>query len=145
MSGYVILIVWAWLIARSRTLTSKLLRFTFCIAAVWNAWLQASLTVMDTTITRYGVPDMPDTAVENRGLETDARGCSSTVRTGSGQAAGNMQSSLLKSRAGGHGYDFSGSFEQTRRVRFKFGGHSLAVEATLAKLFESLTVECRQV
>ncbi|CAI7995954.1 MLX-interacting protein [Geodia barretti] len=42
----------------------------------------------------------------------------------------------------GGGYDFSGSYEQTRRVRFKFGVHSLAVEATLAKLFESLTMEC---
>jgi hypothetical protein len=45
--------------------------------------------------------------------------------------------------AEGGGYDFSGSYEQTRRVRFKFGAHSLAVEATLAKLFESLTMECR--
>ena len=44
---------------------------------------------------------------------------------------------------GGGGYDFSGSYDQTRRVRFKFGVHSLAVEATLAKLFESLTMECR--
>lgn len=48
--------------------------------------------------------------------------------------------------ASGRGYDFSTSFEQTRRVRFNFGGRgsqSLAVDATLAKLFESLTMECR--
>ena len=48
-----------------------------------------------------------------------------------------------KEGEGGSGYDFSDSYEQRRRVRFKFGVHSLAVEATLAKLFESLTVECR--
>lgn len=49
-------------------------------------------------------------------------------------------------KASGRGYDFSTSFEQTRRVRFNFGvrgSQSLAVDATLAKLFESLTVECR--
>ena len=55
--------------------------------------------------------------------------------------------SLLKAKpVGASGYDFSKSFEQTRRVRFNFGtgaSHSLAVEATLAKLFESLTMECR--
>ena len=49
-------------------------------------------------------------------------------------------------KASGRGYDFSTSFEQTRRVRFNFGvrgSQSLAVDATLAKLFESLTMECR--
>ena len=55
-----------------------------------------------------------------------------------------IKRSLLKSS--GRGYDFSKSFEQTRRVRFNFGldaSRSLEVEATLAKLFESLTMECR--
>ena len=56
-----------------------------------------------------------------------------------------MRSALHKPAEGEGGYDFSGSYDQTRRVRFKFGAHSLAVEATLAKLFESLTVECRWV
>ena len=99
---------------------------------------------MDRSTAGDGAPKALDAAVENGSREMDARGRSSTVRTGSDQPA-NRRSSLHKSRAGGYGYDFSGSFEQTRRVRFKFGGHSLAVEATLAKLFESLTMECRQV
>ena len=107
---------------------------------------------MASSVTGDGLPEAAgSTSGAKEGPKTeDARGRSST------NGAPVKRSSLLKPKTaaaaaagggggGGNGYDFSGSYEQTRRVRFKFGAHSLAVEATLAKLFENLTVECRHV
>lgn len=98
---------------------------------------------MDKPTTSDGVSDVQVAAAENGSREIGARGRSNTARDLSTNNLGNKRGSLHTSKAGGDGYDFSSSYEQMRRVRFKFGGHSLAVEATLAKLFESLTVECR--
>jgi hypothetical protein len=104
-----------------------------------------------------GPSDVPGTSTQKAGLQTSPHRRSTqapspssdpalenqpTTPTNTTTTTTTKRSSLLKPKSGGHGYDFSGSFDQTRRVRFKFGGHSLAVEATLAKLFESLTVEC---
>ena len=82
--------------------------------------------------------DVPESLAQKAGVQT-----STPEQPALEQAATAKRSSLLKSKTGERGYDFSGSYEQRRRVRFKFGVHSLAVEATLAKLFESLTMECR--
>ena len=85
--------------------------------------------------------DVPGTSEKEEDPETSARGRFDPAS----DKETTRRSSLHKPKAGGYGYDFSGSYDQTRRVRFKFGVHSLAVEATLAKLFESLTMECRHV
>lgn len=101
--------------------------------------------------TKNGVSDVSESSEQKGGLETSPRGHGSPLQSTSKHSSKQpsatttttKRSSLLKPKTGGQGYDFSESFEQSRRVRFKFGVHSLAVEATLAKLFESLTMECR--
>ena len=41
------------------------------------------------------------------------------------------------------GYDFSKSVGKIENVKFDFGQSSASVDQTLAKLFDTLTVECR--
>ncbi len=51
-----------------------------------------------------------------------------------------------KRKGRGLGYDFSRSVENIKNKRFVFGprdSESVTVDATLAMLFECLTVECR--
>ena len=98
--------------------------------------------------TKNGLSDVSESLEQKGGLETSLFGQASPSQATSKQpptttTTTTKRSSLLKPKSGEQGYDFSESFEQSRRVRFKFGVHSLAVEATLAKLFESLTMECR--
>lgn len=101
--------------------------------------------------TKDGLSDVSNSSEQKKGLETSSRGRASPVQSTSVHSSEQpsaatttaIRSSLHKPKTGERGYDFSESFEQSRRVRFKFGVHSLAVEATLAKLFESLTMECR--
>lgn len=94
--------------------------------------------------TKNGLSDVSESLEQKGGLETSPFGRASPSQSTSKQpSTTTKRSSLLKPKSGEQGYDFSESFEQSRRVRFKFGVHSLAVEATLAKLFESLTMECR--
>ena len=84
----------------------------------------------------------PEASLGDAAGETPGRGRSAPAQPDPRLQPATAKRSALKPAEGG-GYDFSGSYDQTRRVRFKFGVHSLAVEATLAKLFESLTMECR--
>lgn len=104
--------------------------------------------------TKNGLSDVSESLEQKGGLEMRPCGQASPLQSTSEHsseqpstttttATTTKRSSLLKPKSGEQGYDFSESFEQSRRVRFKFGVHSLAVEATLAKLFESLTMECR--
>ena len=91
-------------------------------------------------------PEAPSGEATGAGTSERGRSTPSEQQSSPHRPATSAKRSALhkpKETGGGAGYDFSGSYEQTRRVRFKFGVHSLAVEATLAKLFESLTVECR--
>lgn len=51
-----------------------------------------------------------------------------------------------KRKGRGLGYDFSRSVENIKNKRFEFGprdSQSMTVDATLAMLFDCLTMECR--
>ena len=88
-------------------------------------------------------PEPPGTSGEAAAENSQERGRSEQPQPAPNPAGKRSALHKPKEGEGGSGYDFSDSYEQRRRVRFKFGVHSLAVEATLAKLFDSLTVECR--